>query len=146
MLLFVFSGRSWAPTGKRSTLDREKQRELYRILQVLSKHLKSILIIKIRSFTLDSKVWRAESLPLYHGTCLVARCGEQRACLCYYGTFLKQDVVSREPAIVIMVHVRYQGVASDSLPLLSWYMLGSKVWRTESLSLLSWYMLGSKVW
>ena len=64
MLLFVLSGRSWAPTGKRSTLDREKQRELYRILQVLSKHLKSILIIKIGSFKLYSKVWRAERLPL----------------------------------------------------------------------------------
>ena len=39
-----------------------------------------------------------------------------------------QDVVSREPASVIMAHVRKQVVVSREPTLLSFYMLGSKVW------------------
>ena len=55
-------------------------------------------------------------------------------------------MVSREARSVIMVHVRWQGVGAESLPQLSWYMLGGKVWSAESLPLLPWYILGSKVW
>ena len=38
------------------------------------------------SLLIDSNTWKKIKYTSIHGICRVARCGEQRACLCYHGT------------------------------------------------------------